>query len=138
MLYMYLQFGSFVVKGEFVDKDYQGWIELKLWDYLIVQLCLVIVLIVGGYMMMCCEYGDMIFMKEIDLLSLLLYQYVLGGIMFDEVMVYFLCVDGEGKCVQYLEVKFKYVIILSIVLSVCEEGLFFEMFLLKYVVVQWK
>lgn len=69
------------------------------------------VLIVGGYMVECCEYCDMVFMKDLDVVSLLLYQYVLGGMIFGEVIIEFFCVDGEGNCVKYFEVKLKNVIL---------------------------
>ncbi|KGC07852.1 type VI secretion system effector, Hcp1 family protein [Burkholderia cepacia] len=85
-----------------------------------------------------CEHGDMIFTKEIDSSSPLLYQHASGGTTFDEVTVHFSRADGEGKRVQYLEVKLKYVIISSIAPSVREEGLPLETFSLKYAAVQWK
>jgi type VI secretion system secreted protein Hcp len=133
-----MQFGSPAVKGESADKDHQGWIELKSWDHSIVQPRSATASTAGGHTMTRCEHGDMIFTKEIDSSSPLLYQHASGGTTFDEVTVHFSRADGEGKRVQYLEVKLKYVIISSIAPSVREEGLPIETFSLKYAAVQWK
>lgn len=80
----------------------------------------------------------MVFTKEIDSSSPLLYQHTSGGTTFDEVTIDFMRSDGEGQRVKYLEVKLKYVIISSIAPSVRKEGLPVETFSLKYAAVQWK
>jgi type VI secretion system secreted protein Hcp len=53
----------------------------------------------------------MIFTKDLDVVSPLLYQHASGGTTFDEVTIDFLRADGEGNRVKYLEIKLKYVII---------------------------
>jgi type VI secretion system secreted protein Hcp len=138
MLDMYLKFGNPAIKGESADKDHAGWIELKSWDHSIVQPRSATASTAGGHTSERCEHGDMVFTKEIDSSSPLLYQHASGGTTFDEVTIDFMRADGEGKRVKYLEVKLKYVIISSVTPSVQQEGLPTETFSLKYAAVQWK
>ncbi|WP_179403108.1 Hcp family type VI secretion system effector [Burkholderia guangdongensis] len=138
MLDMYLKFGNPAIKGESADKDHAGWIELKSWDHSIIQPRSATASTAGGHTSERCEHGDMVFTKEIDSSSPLLYQHASGGTTFDEVTIDFMRADGEGKRVKYLEVKLKYVIISSVTPSVQQEGLPTETFSLKYAAVQWK
>jgi type VI secretion system secreted protein Hcp len=135
---MYLKFGNPAIKGESADKDHAGWIELKSWDHSIIQPRSATASTAGGHTSERCEHGDMVFTKEIDSASPLLYQHASGGTTFDEVTIDFMRSDGEGQRVKYLEVKLKYVIISSVTPSVQKEGLPNETFSLKYAAVQWK
>jgi type VI secretion system secreted protein Hcp len=138
MLDMYLKFGNPAIKGESSDKDHSAWIELKSWDHSIIQPRSATASTAGGHTSERCEHGDMVFTKEIDSSSPLLYQHASGGTTFDEVTIDFMRADGEGNRVKYLEVKLKYVIISSVTPSVQQEGLPTETFSLKYAAVQWK
>ncbi|AOK51654.1 type VI secretion system tube protein Hcp [Burkholderia stagnalis] len=138
MLDMYLKFGNPAIKGESADKDHASWIELKSWDHSIIQPRSATASTAGGHTSERCEHGDMVFTKEIDSSSPLLYQHASGGTTFDEVTIDFMRSDGEGQRVKYLEVKLKYVIISSVTPSVQKEGLPHETFSLKYAAVQWK
>jgi type VI secretion system secreted protein Hcp len=80
----------------------------------------------------------MVFTKDLDVVSPLLYQHASGGTTFDEVTIDFLRADGEGNRVKYLEIKLKYVIISRVAPEVVSEGLPHESFSLKYAAVQWK
>jgi type VI secretion system secreted protein Hcp len=80
----------------------------------------------------------MVFQKDMDVVSPLLYQHASGGSTFDEVTVEFYRADGEGKRVRYLEIKLKYVLIASVTPTVISEGVPSETFSLKYAAVQWK
>ena len=76
-----------------------------------------------------------------DVVSPLLYQHASGGTTFDEVTVQFYRADGEGKRVQYMEIKLKYVLIASVnpkVVSTDVASVPSETFSLKYAAVQWK
>lgn len=138
MLDIYMKFGNPAIKGESADKDHAGWLELKSWDHSIVQPRSATASTAGGHTSERCEHGDMVFTKEIDSSSPLLYQNASGGTTFDEVTVDFMRADGEGNRVKYLEIKMKYVIISSVTPSVQQEGLPVETFSLKYAAVQWK
>ncbi|AOJ00768.1 MULTISPECIES: Hcp family type VI secretion system effector [Burkholderia] len=138
MLDMYLKFGNPAVKGESADKDHDGWIELKSWDHSIIQPRSATASTSGGHTSERCEHGDMVFTKEIDMASPLLYQHASGGTTFDEVTIDFMRSDGDGQRVKYLEIKLKYVIVASVTPSVQKEGLPLEQFALKYAAVQWK
>ncbi|WP_323121985.1 Hcp family type VI secretion system effector [Burkholderia alba] len=138
MLDIYLKFGSPAIQGESQDKDHANWVEVKSWDHSIVQPRSATSSTSGGHTSERCEHGDMVFTKEIDKVSPLLYQHASGGTTFDEVTIDFMRSDGEGQRVKYLEIKLKYVIISSVTPSVQKEGLPVEQFSLKYAAVQWK
>ncbi len=135
---IYLKFGSPAIKGESADKDHKDCIEINSWNHSIVQPRSATASTAGGATAERCEHGDMIFTKDIDVVSPLLYQHASGGTTFDEVTVDFMRADGEGNRVKYLEIKMKYVIISSVTPSVVGEGLPTEQFSLKYAAVQWK
>ena len=65
----------------------------------------------GGHTAERTEHGEMVFTKDLDVVSPLLYQHASGGTTFDEVTIDFLRADGEGNRVKYLEIELKYVII---------------------------
>ncbi|WP_186271559.1 Hcp family type VI secretion system effector [Burkholderia gladioli] len=138
MLDIYLNFGNPAIKGESQDKDHANWIELKSWDWSVTQPRSATSSTSGGHTAERCEHSDMVFTKELDMASPLLYQHASGGTTFDEVSIDFMRSDGEGKRVKYLEIKLKYVIISSVTPSVQAEGLPVEQFSLKYAAVQWK
>ncbi|WDD96168.1 type VI secretion system tube protein Hcp [Burkholderia sp. FERM BP-3421] len=138
MLDIYLKFGNPAIQGESQDKDHANWVEVKSWDHSIVQPRSATSSTSGGHTSERCEHGDMVFTKEIDKVSPLLYQHASGGTTFDEVSIDFMRSDGEGQRVKYLEIKLKYVIISSVTPSVQKEGLPVEQFSLKYAAVQWK
>jgi type VI secretion system secreted protein Hcp len=138
MLDIYLKFGNPAIQGESQDKDHANWVEVKSWDHSIVQPRSATSSTSGGHTSERCEHGDMVFTKEIDKVSPLLYQHASGGTTFDEVTIDFMRSDGEGQRVKYLEIKLKYVIISSVTPSVQKEGLPVEQFSLKYAAVQWK
>ncbi|RDU95043.1 Hcp family type VI secretion system effector [Trinickia dinghuensis] len=138
MLNIFLKFGTPAIKGESADKDHKDWLEVTSWNHSIVQPRSATASTAGGGTSERCEHGDMMFTKEIDVVSPLLYQHASGGTTFDEVTVDFMRSDGEGNRVKYLEIKMKYVIISSVTPSVVGEGLPTEQFSLKYAAVQWK
>lgn len=135
---IYIKFGSPAIKGESQDKDHADWIEISSWQHDIVQPRSATASTAGGHTSERTEHGDMVFVKDLDVVSPLLYQHASGGTTFDEVTIDFLRADGEGKRVKYLEVKLKNAIISRITPSVEAEGLPSERFHLKYAAVQWK
>ncbi len=135
---IYIKFGNPAIKGESQDKDHIDWIEVSSWNHLIVQPRSVTASTAGGHTSERTEHGEMTFVKDLDVVSPLLYQHASGGSTFDEVTIDFLRADGEGNRVKYLEIKLKYVIIASISPQVVSEGLPTETFSLKYAAVQWK
>lgn len=159
---IYLKFGSPALKGESQDKDHSGWIEISSWSQAITQPRSAVASTSGGHTSERCEHDDMVFTKDIDVVSPLMYQHASGGTTFDEVTVDFMRADGDGARVKYLEVKLKYVIISSISSAVGSSGstgttadtastkasstsaststtsLPTEKFTLKYAAAQWK
>lgn len=135
---IYIKFGNPEIKGESQDKDHKDWIEVNSWRHSIVQPRSATASTAGGHTAERCEHGEMVFQKDMDVVSPLLYQHASGGSTFDEVTVEFFRADGEGKRVRYLEIKLKYVLIASVTPSVISEGVPSESFSLKYAAVQWK
>ncbi|WP_347555807.1 type VI secretion system tube protein Hcp [Robbsia sp. KACC 23696] len=149
---IYLKFGSPALKGESQDKDHANWIEISSWSQSITQPRSAVASTAGGHTSERCEHGDMVFTKDIDVVSPLMYQNASGGTTFDEVTIDFMRADGDGARVKYLEVKLKYVIISSIASSVtsaqsssttssastADTTLPSETFTLKYAAAQWK
>ena len=135
---IYVKFGSPAIKGESQDKDHKDWIEVNTWHHTIVQPRSATASTAGGHTAERCEHGEMIFTKDMDVVSPLLYQHASGGSTFDEVTIEFYRADGEGKRVKYMEIKLKYVLIASVSPSVVETGVPSESFSLKYAAVQWK
>jgi type VI secretion system secreted protein Hcp len=135
---IYVKFGNPALKGESQDKDHPDWIEVSSWRHEIIQPRSATASTSGGHTAERTEHGEMVFTKDLDVVSPLLYQHASGGTTFDEVTIDFLRADGEGNRVKYLEIKLKYVIISRVAPEVVSEGLPHESFSLKYAAVQWK
>lgn len=135
---IYVKFGNLALKGESQDKDHPDWIEVGSWRHEIIQPRSATASTSGGHTAERTEHGEMVFTKDLDVVSPLLYQHASGGTTFDEVTIDFLRADGEGNRVKYLEIKLKYVIISRVAPEVVSEGLPHESFSLKYAAVQWK
>jgi len=135
---IYVKFGNPALKGESQDKDHPDWIEVGSWSHEIIQPRSATASTSGGHTAERTEHGEMVFTKDLDVVSPLLYQHASGGTTFDEVTIDFLRADGEGNRVKYLEIKLKYVIISRVAPEVVSEGLPHESFSLKYAAVQWK
>lgn len=135
---IYIKFSKPDIKGESADKDHKDWIEVSSWRHVIRQPKSATASTAGGHTAERCEHDEMVFVKDIDVVSPQLYQQCSGGTTFDTVMVEFLRADGDGKRVKYLELTLKNVIVSSIAPSVEGEGLPQETLSLKYAAVQWK
>jgi type VI secretion system secreted protein Hcp len=135
---IYIKFGNPALKGESQDKDHADWIEASSWRHEIIQPRSATASTSGGHTAERTEHGEMVFGKDLDVVSPLLYQHASGGTTFDEVTVDFMRADGEGNRVKYLEVKMKYVIISRVAPQVIGEGIPTETVSLKYAAVQWK
>ena len=135
---IYVKFGNPAIKGESADKDHKDWIEVTSWSHSIKQPRSATASTAGGHTAERCEHGEMVFTKDMDVVSPLLYQHASGGTTFDEVTIDFMRADGEGKRVKYLEVKLKNAILGAVDAKVATEGLPTDVFSLKYAAVQWK
>lgn len=135
---IYAKFDGPSIQGESQDKDHSNWIELSSWTHRIVQPKSATASTAGGFTSERCEHDDMVFTKDIDVVSPALYQAASGGTTFAEVTLDFMRADGDGKRVKYLEVKLKNVIVSSVAPQVQGEGLPTETFGLKYAAVQWR
>jgi type VI secretion system secreted protein Hcp len=135
---IYVKFSGPDIKGESQDKDHKDWIEVNSWEHTILQPRSATASTAGGHTSERCEHGEMIFTKDMDVVSPLLYQHASGGSTFDEVTIEFFRADGEGKRVRYMEFKLKYVLISKVSPSVHASGVPSESLALKYAAVQWK
>jgi len=135
---IYIKFDGPGIQGESQDKDHSNWIEVGSWEHLIKQPKSATASTAGGFTAERCEHGDMVFTKDIDVVSPTLYQACSGGTTFNEVTIDFMRADGDGKRVKYLEVKLKNAIVASVAPSVQGEGLPTETFALKYAAIQWR
>jgi type VI secretion system secreted protein Hcp len=135
---IYIKFGTPALKGESQDKDHPEWIEVDSWSHRIKQPRSATASTAGGHTAERAEHGEMIFTKDLDVVSPLLYQHCSGGTTFDEVTIDFMRADGEGQRVKYLEIKLKYVIVAEIEAAVSTGGLPKDTLALRYAAVQWK
>jgi type VI secretion system secreted protein Hcp len=135
---IYVKFTKPDIKGESSDKDHKDWLEVSSWSHDIRQPNSATASSSGGHTAERCEHGEMIFTKDIDLVSPMLYQHCSGGTTIDEVTIDFMRADGDGKRVKYLECKIKHAMISRVSPSVVGEGLPTETFALKYAAIQWK
>ncbi len=135
---IYIKFNGPDIKGESQDKDHQNWIEVHSWAHNMLQPKSATASTAGGFTSERCEHGDMVFKKDIDLVSPQLFQACSSGQTFKEVQIDFLRADGDGRRVKYLEVHLKNAIVASVSPTVEDEGLPTETFALKYAAVQWR
>jgi type VI secretion system secreted protein Hcp len=134
----YMQFTGPGIQGESQDKDHANWVELSSWTHHIKQPKSPTASTAGGHTAERCEHGEMIFTKDIDVVSPSLYQACSSGTTFGEVTIDLMRADGDGKRVKYLEIKLKNAIVSSVTPAVNGEGLPTETFGLTYAAVQWR
>lgn len=135
---IYVKFSKPDIKGESLDKDHKDWMEVSSWSHMIRQPKSATASTAGGHTAERCEHGQMEFVKDIDVLSPMLYQHCSGGTTFDTVTIDFMRADGEGNRVKYLQISLRNVILASVEPSVEGEQLPIEKFALKYAAVEWK
>lgn len=135
---IYIKFSGPDIKGESQDKDHAHWIETSSWSHQILQPKSATASTAGGHTAERCEHGDMVFTKDIDVVSPQLFEACSGGKTFASVQIDFMRADGDGKRVKYLEIQLKNAIVAHVTPSVQDEGLPTETFALKYAAVQWR
>jgi type VI secretion system secreted protein Hcp len=134
---IYVKFGKPDIKGESRDAEHKDWLEVTSWSHLIRQPKSATASTAGGHTAERCEHGDMIFTKDMDMTSPLLYQHCSAGTTFDEITIDFMRASGD-KRVKYLEIKLKNAIVSSVAPAVQAEGIPSETFSLKYAAISWK
>lgn len=127
---------SLVDAGESKDGEHAKWIEVDSWSHLIRQPRSATSSSSGGHTAERCEHGEMVFTKDIDSISPLLWQACSDGTMHEQVEIHFMRAHGN-KRVTYLEIKLKHVLVGSVTPSVQSEGLPKETLSLKYASVEW-
>lgn len=135
---IYVKFSGPDIKGESQDQDHKDWIEVKSWAHGIIQPRSATASSAGGHTAERCEHEDMVFQKDLDLVSPQLFQACSSGQTFATVTVDFMRADGDGKRVKYLEIQLKNVIVSSIHPSIPAAELPVETFALKYAAIQWR
>lgn len=113
------------------------WFEVESWSHLIRQPKSATASTAGGHTAERCEHGEMIFTKDLDLVSPQLWESSSAGTLYDEVEINFMRANGTTDRVMYLKIKLKKVIISQVAPSVSSEGLPSETFGLKYSSVEW-
>lgn len=124
------------VKGESRDGSFKGQLEVTSWQHLIRQPKSATASTAGGHTAERCEHGEMIFTKDIDSTSPVLWEHCSAGKTFDEVEINFMRASGDNR-INYLQIRLKHVLISSVTPSVVSEGLPTEAFGLKYAAVKW-
>lgn len=133
---IYVKFGKPDIKGESRDAEHKDWVEVSTWTHEIRQPKSASASSSGGHTAERVEHDDMVFVKDMDSVSPLLYQHASAGTTFDEVTIEFMRASGD-KRVKYLEVKLKNVLISKVAPKVEGEGIPTESFSLKYAAVSW-
>ncbi|MGQ0597764.1 Hcp family type VI secretion system effector [Aquabacterium sp.] len=143
---IYVKFGKPLngkeIKGE--SRDSGGgqthaapWFEATSWNHYIRQPKSATASTAGGHTAERCEHGEMIFTKDLDLVSPQLWEASSAGTLYDDVEIHFMRANGTSDRVLYLKIRLKKAIISQVVPSVDQEGLPTETFGLKYSAVEW-
>lgn len=140
---IYIKFGNPLngkkIEGESRDQEHKKpWFEVSSWQHLIRQPKSATASTSGGHTAERCEHAEMVFSKDLDLVSPQLWEACSAGTLYDEVEIHFMRANGTQGRVQYLTIKLKKAIIASVTPSVEGEGLPTENFSLKYAAVQWE
>ena len=138
---IYVKFGAAVngkaIAGESRDTKFQKSIEVTSWQHIIKQPKSATASTAGGHTAERCEHGEMIFTKDLDNTSPVLWEACSAGTTYKEVVISFMRANGTTDRVEYLTIKLKDVVISSVTPSVVTEGLPSEVFGLKYAAVDW-
>lgn len=126
------------LSGESSDREHEQWIELSGFHHEMRQPASTSPSTAGGHTVGRTEHGDLSVVKELDLASPSLYQAVSGGTTFKSAQIDFYRDAGEGKCVKYLEIQLKRVLISHIALGIDDSLLPVETMSLRYAAIQWK
>jgi type VI secretion system secreted protein Hcp len=140
---IYIKFGNPLngkkIEGESRDQEHKKpWFEVSSWQHLIRQPKSATASTAGGHTAERCEHAEMVFTKDLDLVSPQLWEACSAGTLYEEVEIHFMRANGTQGRVQYLTIKLKKAIIALVTPSVEGEGLPTETFSLKYAAVQWE
>jgi type VI secretion system secreted protein Hcp len=140
---IYVKFGNPLngkkIEGESRDPDHlRPWFEVSSWQHLIRQPKSATASTAGGHTAERCEHGDMLFSKDLDMMSPQLWEACSAGTLYEDVVIEFMRANGTSGRVKYLKIELKKVIIASVTPNVVGEGLPTEMFGLKYAAVKWE
>jgi type VI secretion system secreted protein Hcp len=136
------QQGGKAIKGESRDKGPGGtahteWLEVDSWTHLIRQPKSATSSTAGGHTSERCEHGEMLFTKDLDTVSPVLWEACSAGTSYNTVDIEFFRAAGTGERIMYLKIELKNAIISSVAPSVIAEGIPQETFALKYAAVKW-
>jgi type VI secretion system secreted protein Hcp len=134
---IYLKLTGPDIKGESLDKDHGGWIELNSWQHHLAQPTSPVASTSGGHAVERTQHGALTVVKEMDSASPMLFQALSGGTTFQSAQLVMYRSAGEGKRIKYLEIELKNVLISQV--GVGGDGsLPSETMGLKYAAIQWK
>jgi type VI secretion system secreted protein Hcp len=131
------------IKGESRDKKFIDFLEISTWQHLIRQPKSATASTAGGHTSERCEHADMIFTKDLDKTSPVLWEACSAGTSYDKVEIHFLRSGGTSGDTNtgrtlYLKITLRNAIIASVTPSVLGEGIPTETFALKYASVKWE
>ena len=138
---IYIKFGKPLngkeIKGESRDagagtQHGAPWFEAISWNHVIRQPKSATASTAGGHTAERCEHGEMIFTKDLDLVSPQLWEACSAGTLYDDVEVHFMRANGTNDRVLYLKIQLKKVLISQVVPQVESEGLPTETFGMRY------
>ena len=99
------------------------WFEAISWNHVIRQPKSATASTAGGHTAERCEHGEMIFTKDLDLVSPQLWEACSAGTLYDDVEIHFMRANGTNDRVLYLKIKLKKVLISQVLPQVESEGL---------------
>lgn len=143
---IYIKFGKPLngkeIKGESRDagagtQHAAPWFEAISWNHAIRQPKSATASTAGGHTAERCEHGEMIFTKDLDLVSPQLWEACSAGTLYDDVEIHFMRANGTNDRVLYLKIKLKKVLVSQVLPQVESEGLPTESFGLRYSAVEW-
>ena len=139
---IYVKFGRPLngkeIKGESRDNGHlTPWFEVSSWSHFIRQPKSATASTAGGHTAERCEHGEMVFTKDIDMVSPQLWEASSAGTLYDDIEIDFMRANGTDGRVLYLKIRLKKAIISHVSPTVDKEGLPTETFGLKYSAVEW-
>jgi type VI secretion system secreted protein Hcp len=91
------------------------WFEATSWQHFIRQPKSSTASTAGGHTAERCEHGEMIFTKDLDMVSPQLWESCSAGTLYDDVEIHFMRANGTNDRVLYLKIQLKKVIISQVV-----------------------
>lgn len=133
---VYLQIDG--IKGESMDSNHQGWIEIYSASMGVTQPRSATASTAGGHTAERCEHKTISLSKLADLASPILMQYCSMGKTIPKAKLEFMRADGDGKPVKYYEVELENVLVANMDQVIHEGSILYDSIGLRFSKVKWK